>query len=63
MISLLIHMLIVLIVLGLVYWVFTLIPLPQPIKQIATVIIVVICALWLIYMLLPLADAPTRWLR
>jgi ABC-type transport system involved in cytochrome c biogenesis permease subunit len=43
---------------ALVWWVFTMIPLPPPIKQIATVVIVVIFALVIIfYFLLPLAGS------
>lgn len=39
------------IVLGLIYWVVTLLPLPEPFKQIAVVVIVIICLLYLISML------------
>jgi hypothetical protein len=49
--------LVALIVLALVWWILTQLPLPPPIKQIATVVIVVIFVLWLIYLLLPLAGA------
>jgi ABC-type siderophore export system fused ATPase/permease subunit len=39
------------IVLGLIYWLVTMLPLPEPFKQIAIVIIVVICLLYLLSML------------
>jgi hypothetical protein len=56
MISLLIYILILLIVLALVWWIIGQLPLPAPVKQIATVVIVVIFAICMIYMLLPLAQ-------
>lgn len=40
--------LIMVIVLGLVYWVVTMLPIPDPFKKIALVIIVVICLLYLL---------------
>jgi hypothetical protein len=57
MISLLITLLVILIVMGLCWWVLQQIPLPPPIGQIATVIFVVICAIVLIYFLLQLAGS------
>jgi heme A synthase len=57
MISLLISLLIFLIVFALIWWILSVLPLPPPIRQIANVIFVVICALVLIfYFLLPLAG-------
>jgi hypothetical protein len=56
MISLLIYVLILLIVLALVWWIITQLPLPAPVKQIATVVIVVLFVIAMIYMLLPLAG-------
>jgi|KBSMisStandDraft_5_1062788.scaffolds.fasta_scaffold03547_9 hypothetical protein len=43
--------LVMVIVLGLIYWVVTLLPLPEPFKQIAIVIVVVICLLYLLSLL------------
>jgi hypothetical protein len=40
--------LIMVIVLGLIYWVVTMLPIPDPFKKIALVIIVVICLLYLL---------------
>ena len=57
MIQLLIYILILLIVLALVWWIITQLPLPAPVKQIATVVIVVIFAIAMIYQLLPLAGS------
>jgi hypothetical protein len=59
MLSLLINLLIIVIVLGLAWWVINMIPLPPPIKQIATVIFVVIACIALIYLLLGLAHGGT----
>lgn len=43
--------LVMVIVLGLIYWVMTLLPLPEPFKQISLVIIIVICLLYLLSIL------------
>lgn len=56
MIAFLIWVLILLIVMSLAWWILGQLPLPAPIKQIATVILVVVCAIILIYMLLGLAG-------
>ena len=57
MIGLLITLLIVLILLSLVWWILTQLPLPGPIKQIATVVVVVIAVIILVSMLLPYSGA------
>jgi hypothetical protein len=60
MINVLVHLLIVVLVCGLLYWAGTaiigLLPLPDPFGRIAQVILIVIIALILIYALLPLAG-------
>lgn len=56
MISLLVTILVMCIIFGLIWWIFTQIPLPAPFAQIARVVIVVIFCLILIYTLLPLAG-------
>lgn len=61
MISLLIYILVLCIVLGLIWWIISVIPLPAPAKQIASVVIVVIFVLALVFMLLPLAGNPPHW--
>ena len=40
--------LVMVIVLGLIYWVVTMLPIPDPFKKIALVIVVVICLLYLL---------------
>jgi hypothetical protein len=52
LITLLIYALIVIIILSLVWWVLTMIPLPAPFAKIAQVVIVVIACLILILLLL-----------
>ncbi len=44
----LIDLLVMVIVMGLLYWLVTLLPIPQPFKNVAIVIIVVICIIWLL---------------
>jgi len=58
MISFLIWILILLIIMSLAWWILGQLPLPPPIKQVATIILVVICVIILIYMLLGLAGGP-----
>jgi hypothetical protein len=41
-------LLVMVIVLGLIYWLITMLPLPPPFKNIALVIIVVICLIYLL---------------
>jgi hypothetical protein len=47
-IPMLISLLIAVIVLGLLLWLVQLLPLPDPFKTIALVIVVLICILWLV---------------
>jgi hypothetical protein len=49
-------LLVMVIVLGLVYWIVTLLPLPEPFKQIAIVIVVVICLLYILSILFGMAQ-------
>ena len=48
--------LVTVIVLGLLYWIVTVLPLPDPFKQIALVIIMVICLLYLLSLLFGMAP-------
>ena len=52
----LIHLIIELVVLGLIYWVVSLIPLPNPFGQIIRVIFVIIAVIIVLAFLLPLAG-------
>lgn len=52
MLSLLIDLIVICIVGGLFWWILQMVPLPAPAKQIATVVLVVILAIALIYLLL-----------
>lgn len=56
MLSLLINLLIIAIVLGLAWWILSLIPLPPPVAQIVQVVFVVIAAIVLIWLLLGLVG-------
>lgn len=51
MLSLLVTLLIVLLVIGLVYWAVNSIPLPQPVRVIAVVIIALVGAIYLLSLL------------
>jgi heme A synthase len=41
-------LLVLVIVLGLIYWIVTLLPIPPPFKQVALVIVIVICLIYLL---------------
>ena len=64
MIPALIHILIVVIILGLIFyliwWALSYLPLPEPFAAIARFIVILVFALILIYLLLPLANIPIR---
>jgi hypothetical protein len=47
-----IEFLVALIIFGLIYWIVGQIPLPEPFKRIAMVVLVVVFCIWLIYFLL-----------
>jgi len=61
MISVLIYLLIICILCCLAYWIITQLPLPDPIKKIATVVIVVVFVIAIIWLLLPLAGTGPPW--
>lgn len=57
-------LLVFVIVMGLIYWVVSLLPLPEPFHKIALVIIVVICLLYLLGLLFGMAPGfPAMRLR
>jgi hypothetical protein len=56
MLGILVTILVMCIIFGLIWWIFTLIPLPAPFGQIARVVIVVIFVVWLLYLLVPLTG-------
>ena len=56
MLSILVTILIMCLIFGLIWWIFTLIPLPAPFAQVARVVIAVIFVIYLIYLLVPMAD-------
>jgi hypothetical protein len=62
MISVLIYLIVLCILCALAWWIITQLPLPDPIKRIATVVIVVVFVIAIIWLLLPLAGSgPPRW--
>ncbi|MET0653663.1 MAG: hypothetical protein ABWY63_14225 [Hyphomicrobiaceae bacterium] len=59
MINLLIYVVVVILVVGLVYWLVDAIPVPEPLNRIAKILIIVVGCLALIYALLGLSgNAP-----
>jgi hypothetical protein len=56
MIVVLVHIIIALVVLGLLYWLLTLIPLPAPFPRIIQVVVIIIAVLYLLSVLLPYAG-------
>ena len=62
MIAVLIYLLILCILCALAWWIITQLPLPAPIQKIATVVIVVVFVIAIIWLLLPLAGTgPPSW--
>ena len=45
------------IILGLLFWLVSMLPIPEPFKQIVTVIIIVICILYVLSLLFGMAPA------
>ncbi len=58
MLEVLVQFVVLIIVLGLLYWVLTLLPLPEPLKQIVIMVTIIIFVLWLISVLLGYAPSP-----
>ena len=48
--------LVLVIIMGLVWWVIGMLPLPEPMKQIVTVVLAVICLLYLLSLLFGMAQ-------
>jgi hypothetical protein len=60
MVSLLVSLLIIVIVGAIIYWLVTMLPIPQPFKNIVVVIVVLIMLVWLLQMLGVLGGHPWR---
>lgn len=60
MIDFLIYFLVLCIVLGLVWWIITQLPLPEPFGRIARVVFIVVAVILLIYLLLGLVGTAPR---
>lgn len=58
MIALLLNLLILLIVLGVIWYIVSLLPLPAPFGQIAQIIVLAIGLIAVLYMLVPLIGDP-----
>lgn len=67
MIETLISLIILLVVVGLIWWAVTtilgVIPMPEPIKTVVNVLLIVVLCLILIYALMPLINLPGLRLR
>jgi hypothetical protein len=56
-------LLVVVIVFGLIYWIVTLLPIPEPFKKIAVVVVLVIFLLYMLSILFGIAPAVPLRLR
>ena len=63
MLSLLVTILIMCLIFGLLWWVLSLIPLPEPFAAIARVVVAIIFSIWLISLLLPMTGYSHPLLR
>lgn len=60
MLSLLLTLLIVCLVVGVFYWIVTLLPLPAPAKQVAMVICAIILLVWMLGVVFGVDGVPWR---
>lgn len=58
MISLLITLIIVVIVVGVLFWILSMLPIPQPWLNVAKVLIALVLLIWLLSYLVPFAGHP-----
>lgn len=58
MISLLITLIIVVIVVGVLFWILSMLPIPQPWLNVAKVLIALVLLIWLLSYLVPLSGHP-----
>lgn len=56
MITVLLHIVIILVVLGLIWWLLSLLPLPSPFDQIIRVVLIIIAILVVVSLIWPLAN-------
>lgn len=61
MISLLINLLILFLIVGLIYWAFTLFPLPEPLNRIVLLVLAIITIIFVIDLLLGLTGGGVLW--
>jgi hypothetical protein len=54
----LISLLVAVLVLGLIYWLITLLPIPDPFKKIVLVVFIIICIIWVLNMFGMLGSGP-----
>jgi hypothetical protein len=60
LITLLVYLVIFLIVAGLLYWLLTMLPLPEPFKRFAIIVFVVLCIIVLLVWFLQMAPGSLR---
>lgn len=63
MIPLLVHVIIVLVIFAVVFWIISIVPIPHPFGRIAQVVVGVILLIYLLQMLLPYAGGGGPVLR
>jgi hypothetical protein len=63
MLELLLTVVIGLLIIGLLWWIIQMLPLPEPFGRIAQVVIVVLAVIWLIYVLMGAMPGGTVRLR
>jgi hypothetical protein len=63
MLELLITLVIGLVVIGLLWYILSVIPLPEPFARVAQVVVIVLAFLWLIYVLMGMMPGGTVRLR
>ena len=54
----LIQLLVFALVAGLIYWLLTMLPIPDPFKKVVLIIFIVICVIYLLGFLMPISWGP-----
>ena len=63
MIGLLVSVLIIAVIIGLIFMIMNMLPIPAQVKQIIWIVVVVVFAIWLISVLIPFAGGGHAFLR
>ena len=61
--EMLVTLIVMVLVVGLLYWCITLLPIPEPFKKIVLVLLILLVVVWLLYAFLPSGALPHLYPR